>query len=142
VYLFIFLGAMAAGTIIGGPVGDRVGRKAVIWISILGILPFTLALPYVGLFWTVALTAVIGVVLASAFPAIIVYAQELVPGRVGVISGLFFGFAFGMGGLAAAVLGVVADWKGIEFVYHVCSFLPLLGLLTVFLPADETRIAG
>jgi MFS transporter, FSR family, fosmidomycin resistance protein len=142
VYLFIFLGAMAAGTIIGGPVGDRVGRKAVIWISILGILPFTLALPYVGLFWTVALTAVIGVVLASAFPAIIVYAQELVPGRVGVISGLFFGFAFGMGGLAAAVLGVVADRKGIGFVYHVCSFLPLLGLLTVFLPPDERRRAA
>ena len=140
-YLFVFLGAMAAGTIIGGPVGDRVGRKAVIWISILGILPFTLALPYVNLFWTVVLTAVIGVVLASAFPAIIVYAQELVPGRVGVISGLFFGFAFGMGGLAAAVLGVVADWKGIEFVYHVCSFLPLLGLLTVFLPGEEPRPA-
>jgi MFS transporter, FSR family, fosmidomycin resistance protein len=139
VYLFVFLGAMAAGTIIGGPVGDRVGRKAVIWMSILGILPFTLALPYVGLFWTVVLTALIGVVLASAFPAIIVYAQELVPGRVGVISGLFFGFAFGMGGVAAAVLGVVADWKGIEYVYHVCSFLPLLGLLTVLLPADETR---
>ena len=142
VYLFIFLGAMAAGTIIGGPVGDRVGRKAVIWISILGILPFTLALPYVGLFWTVVLTGVIGIVLASAFPAIIVYAQELVPGRVGVISGLFFGFAFGMGGLAAAVLGVVADRKGIGFVYQVCSFLPLLGLLTVFLPPDERRAAA
>ena len=139
IYLFVFLGAMAAGTIVGGPVGDRVGRKAVIWISILGILPFTLALPYVNLFWTVVLTAVIGVVLASAFPAIIVYAQELVPGRVGVISGLFFGFAFGMAGVAAAVLGVVADWKGIEFVYHVCSFLPLLGLLTVLLPAEERR---
>ncbi|MBW3627946.1 MAG: MFS transporter [Gemmatimonadetes bacterium] len=142
VYLFVFLGAMAAGTIIGGPVGDRVGRKAVIWTSILGILPFTLALPYVGLFWTVVLTAIIGAVLASAFPAIIVYAQELVPGRVGVISGLFFGFAFGMGGLAAVILGVVADWKGIVFVYQVCSFLPLLGLVTILLPPDEPRVLG
>jgi FSR family fosmidomycin resistance protein-like MFS transporter len=136
ILLFVFLGAMAAGTIIGGPVGDRIGRRTVIWMSILGVFPFTLALPYASLFWTVVLTAIIGLVLASAFPAIIVYAQELVPGRVGMISGVFFGFAFGMGGLAAAVLGVVADWKGIGFVYHVCSFLPLLGLFTVFLPKD------
>jgi FSR family fosmidomycin resistance protein-like MFS transporter len=136
IYLFVFLGAMAAGTIIGGPVGDRIGRRAVIWISILGVLPFTLALPYASLTWTAVLTAVIGLILASAFPAIIVYAQELVPGRVGAISGLFFGFAFGMGGVAAAVLGVVADREGIDFVYHVCSFLPALGLLTVLLPAE------
>jgi FSR family fosmidomycin resistance protein-like MFS transporter len=136
IYLFVFLGAMAAGPIIGGPVGDRIGRRAVIWISILGVLPFTLALPYASLTWTAVLTAVIGLILASAFPAIIVYAQELVPGRVGAISGLFFGFAFGMGGVAAAVLGVVADREGIDFVYHVCSFLPALGLLTVLLPAE------
>jgi FSR family fosmidomycin resistance protein-like MFS transporter len=136
IYLFVFLGAMAAGTIIGGPVGDRIGRRAVIWLSILGVLPFTLALPYANLAWTAVLTAVIGLILASAFPAIIVYAQELVPGRVGAISGLFFGFAFGMGGVAAAVLGVVADREGIDFVYHVCSFLPALGLLTVLLPAE------
>ena len=139
VLLFVFLGAMAAGTIIGGPVGDRIGRKSVIWISILGVFPFTLVLPYASLFWTVILTAVIGLILASAFPAIIVYAQELVPGRVGAISGLFFGFAFGMGGMAAAVLGVAADWKGIGFVYHVCSFLPLLGLFTIFLPRDAEK---
>jgi FSR family fosmidomycin resistance protein-like MFS transporter len=139
ILLFVFLGAMAAGTIIGGPVGDRIGRKSVIWISILGVFPFTLVLPYASLFWTVILTAVIGLILASAFPAIIVYAQELVPGRVGAISGLFFGFAFGMGGMAAAVLGVVADWKGIGFVYHVCSFLPLLGLFTIFLPRDAEK---
>jgi FSR family fosmidomycin resistance protein-like MFS transporter len=139
ILLFVFLGAMAAGTIIGGPVGDRIGRRSVIWMSILGVFPFTLVLPYASLFWTVVLTAIIGLILASAFPAIIVYAQELVPGRVGTISGLFFGFAFGMGGLAAAVLGVVADWKGIGFVYHVCSFLPLLGLFTVFLPKDAEK---
>ncbi|HEX6069156.1 MAG TPA: MFS transporter [Longimicrobiaceae bacterium] len=135
--LFVFLGAMAAGTIIGGPVGDRIGRKTVIWISILGVLPFTLALPYANYLWTIVLSAVIGLILASAFPAIIVYAQELVPGRVGAVSGLFFGFAFGMGGIAAAVLGVVADWKGIDFVYHVCAFLPLLGLVTMLLPPEE-----
>ena len=141
ILLFVFLGAMAAGTIIGGPVGDRIGRKSVIWISILGVFPFTLALPYVNLTWTVILTAVIGIILASAFPAIIVYAQEMVPGRVGAISGLFFGFAFGMGGIAAAVLGVVADWKGIGFVYHVCSYLPLLGLFTILLPRDAEKSA-
>lgn len=132
--LFLFLGAMAVGTVIGGPIGDRVGPKTVIWVSILGVLPFTLALPYVNLFWTAALSMVIGVILASAFPAIVVFAQELVPGQIGLIAGLFFGFAFGMGGIAAAVLGVVADAKGIDFVYSVCSFLPLLGLITVLLP--------
>ncbi len=133
--LFAFLGAVAAGTILGGPIGDRIGTKTVIWISILGVLPFTLALPYANLEWTIALTIVIGVVLASAFSAIVVFAQELVPGRVGMISGLFFGFAFGIAGIAAAVLGIVADAKGIDYVYHVCSYLPLLGLLTLFLPS-------
>jgi FSR family fosmidomycin resistance protein-like MFS transporter len=132
--LFLFLGAVAVGTVIGGPIGDRISRKYVIWGSILGVLPFTVALPYASLFWTAVLTVVIGLVLASAFSAILVYAQELVPGRVGLVSGLFFGLAFGMGGLGAAVLGVVADHLGITFVYHVCSFLPALGLLTVFLP--------
>jgi FSR family fosmidomycin resistance protein-like MFS transporter len=137
ILLFVFLGAVAVGTIAGGPIGDRFGRKYVIWGSILGVLPFTLALPYVNLFWTAMLTVVIGLVLASAFSAIIVFAQELVPGRVGTIAGLFFGFAFGIGGLGAAVLGVVADAKGIEYVYRICSFLPLLGILTVFLPNLE-----
>lgn len=132
--LFIFLGAIAAGTVIGGPIGDRIGRKFVIWCSILGVLPFTLMLPYANLFWTGVLTAIIGVILASAFSAILVYAQELIPGKVGMISGLFFGFAFGMGGIGAAVLGELADRTSIEYVYHVCSFLPLIGLLTVFLP--------
>lgn len=132
--LFIFLGAIAAGTVIGGPIGDRIGRKFVIWWSILGVLPFTLALPYANLFWTGVLTAIIGVILASAFSAILVYAQELIPGKVGMISGLFFGFAFGMGGIGAAVLGELADRTSIDYVYHVCSFLPLIGLLTVFLP--------
>lgn len=132
--LFVFLGAMAAGTLIGGPVGDRIGAKAVIWVSILGVLPFTLMLPYADLFWTAVLTVIIGIVLASAFPAIVVFAQELVPGRVGLITGVFFGFAFGMGGISAAVLGQVADARGIVFVYQICSFLPFLGLLTIFLP--------
>lgn len=135
--LFVFLGAVALGTFIGGPVGDRIGRKSVIWVSILGAVPFTLALPYANLFWTAVLSAIIGVIIASAFSAIIVYAQQLVPNRVGMISGLFFGFAFGVAGVGAALLGMVADAKGILFVYHVCSFLPLLGLLTVFLPADN-----
>lgn len=135
--LFVFLGAVALGTFAGGPIGDRIGRKAVIWVSILGVLPFTLALPYANLFWTAVLSFIIGVILASAFSAIIVYAQQLVPNRVGMISGLFFGFAFGIAGVGAALLGMVADAKGILFVYHVCSFLPLLGLLTVFLPADK-----
>lgn len=137
--LFVFLGAVAAGTVIGGPVGDRIGRKWVIWVSILGILPFTLALPYAGLGLTVALSVVIGFVLASAFSAIIVFAQELVPGRVGLIAGLFFGLAFGIGGSGAAALGLVADAYGIETVYKLCSFLPLLGLLTVFLPDPGRR---
>ncbi len=132
--LFVFLGAAAVGTIVGGPIGDRFGAKSVIWFSILGVLPFTLALPYADLYWTTILTGIIGLVLASAFPAIVVFAQELVPGRVGMIAGIFFGFAFGMGGIAAAVLGVVADARGIDFVYAVCSYLPLLGLLTIFLP--------
>jgi FSR family fosmidomycin resistance protein-like MFS transporter len=135
--LFVFLAAVAAGTFAGGPIGDRIGRKAVIWFSILGVLPFSLALPFANLFWTAILSIVIGAVIASAFSAILVYAQQLVPGRVGMISGLFFGFAFGVGGVGAAVLGILADRNGILWVYHVCSFLPLLGLLAVFLPADN-----
>jgi MFS transporter, FSR family, fosmidomycin resistance protein len=134
IHLFVFLGAVAAGTFIGGPVGDRIGRKYVIWCSILGVLPFTLLLPYASLFWTSILSVVIGLILASAFSAILVYAQELLPGKVGTISGLFFGFAFGMGGVGAALLGKLADLTDIKFVYHVCSFLPVLGLLTAFLP--------
>ena len=137
IHLFVFLGAVAAGTIIGGPVGDRIGRKYVIWGSILGVLPFTLLLPYANLFWTGILVVPIGLILASAFSAILVYAQELVPGRVGLISGLFFGFAFGMGGIGAALLGHLADRTNIEFVYHVCSYLPAIGLLTGFLPDLE-----
>jgi MFS transporter, FSR family, fosmidomycin resistance protein len=133
-YLFLFLAAVAAGTVIGGPVGDRIGRKKVIWISILGVLPMTLLLPYVLLPVTVALSMLIGLVLASAFSAILVYAQELMPGRVGMVSGLFFGLAFGLGGLGAALLGTLADHTSIDFVYKVCSFLPALGLLTAFLP--------
>ena len=136
-YLFLFLGSTAVGTFAGGPVGDRIGRKYVIWVSILGVLPFTLLLPYASLRWTAVLTVPIGLVIASAFSAILVYAQELVPGRVGMISGLFFGFAFGMGGIGAAVLGKLADMTSIGFVYHVCSFLPALGLLTAFLPDVE-----
>jgi MFS transporter, FSR family, fosmidomycin resistance protein len=135
--LFVFLAAVAIGTIIGGPIGDRFGRKYVIWGSILGVLPFTLAMPYANLEWTIALTAVIGLILASAFSTIIVFAQELVPGKVGLIAGIFFGFAFGIGGLGAAALGELADIKGIDFVYNVCSYLPALGLLTVFLPNLE-----
>jgi FSR family fosmidomycin resistance protein-like MFS transporter len=134
IHLFVFLGAVAAGTFIGGPVGDRIGRKYVIWCSILGVLPFTLLLPYANLFWTSILSVVIGLILASAFSAILVYAQELLPGKVGTISGLFFGFAFGLGGVGAALLGKLADLTDIKFVYHVCSFLPVLGLLTAFLP--------
>lgn len=133
-YLFAFLGAVAAGTFAGGPIGDRFGRKYVIWGSILGVLPFTLALPYASLFWTACLSVIIGLVLASAFSAILVYAQELLPGRVGFVAGLFFGFAFGIAGLGAAVLGKLADWYGIATVYHVCAFLPVIGLLAVFLP--------
>jgi FSR family fosmidomycin resistance protein-like MFS transporter len=137
IHLFVFLGAVAAGTLIGGPVGDRIGRKHVIWVSILGVLPFTLLLPYVSLAWTGPLTVVIGLILASAFSTIVVYAQELVPGRVGMISGLFFGFAFGMGGVGAAVLGRLADATSIITVYQVCAFLPLLGILAGFLPDLE-----
>ena len=136
-HLFAFLGAAAAGTIIGGPIGDRIGRKNVIWCSILGVLPFTLALPYSNLFWTGVLSVIIGLILASAFSAIVVYAQELVPGRVGMISGLFFGIAFGLGGVGAAFLGKLADESGIYFVYQVCAFLPAIGLLTGFLPNIE-----
>ncbi|RUM99935.1 MFS transporter [Pseudaminobacter arsenicus] len=140
ILLFIFLGSAAVGTFVGGPIGDRFGPKFVIWFSILGVLPFTLALPYADLFWTRILTVLIGLILASAFSAIVVFAQELVPGRVGMIAGIFFGFAFGMGGIAAAVLGVIADAKGIDYVYTICSFLPLLGLLTIFLPSlKDTR---
>jgi FSR family fosmidomycin resistance protein-like MFS transporter len=136
-HLFVFLGAVALGTMVGGPIGDRIGRKRVIWCSILGVLPFTLLLPYANLLWTSILSVVIGLILASAFAAIVVYAQELVPGRVGMISGLCFGFAFGMAGLGAAVLGVLADITSINFVYFVCSFLPAVGLLTAFLPDLE-----
>jgi len=137
VYLFVFLGAVALGTILGGPIGDRVGRKYVIWCSILGILPFTLAMPYVNLFWTVVLSAIIGTILASAFPAIVVYAQELLPGKVGMISGLFFCLAFCTSCIAAALLGDLADYTSITFVYRACAFMPLLGLLTAFLPDIE-----
>jgi FSR family fosmidomycin resistance protein-like MFS transporter len=132
--LFVFLAAVAAGTVAGGPIGDRFGRKSVIWGSILGVLPFTLMLPHASLFWTRVLTAIIGVVLASAFSAILVYAQDLMPNRVGLIAGLFFGFAFGVAGLGAAVLGIVADRTSIERVYQLCAFLPSIGLLTIFLP--------
>jgi FSR family fosmidomycin resistance protein-like MFS transporter len=136
-HLFVLLGAAAAGTFIGGPVGDRIGRKYVIWVSILGALPFTLLLPYANLFWTEVLTIIIGLVLASAFSAIVVFAQELVPGRVGTVSGIFFGFAFGAGGLGAAMLGQLADATSIDTVFIVCSFLPAIGLLTWFLPNIE-----
>ncbi len=137
-YLFIFLFAVATGTIIGGPVGDRIGRKRVIWVSILGVAPFSLWLPHAGLAMTAVLTVIIGLVLASAFSAILVYAQELMPGKVGMIAGLFFGLAFGIAGIGSAVLGAVADKQGINFVFHACAYLPLLGLLTIFLPDVET----
>jgi FSR family fosmidomycin resistance protein-like MFS transporter len=133
-YLFIFLFAVTAGTIIGGPLGDRIGRKYVIWGSILGVAPFTLLLPHMNLFWTVILTIPIGVILASAFSAILVYAQELFPGKVGMISGLFFGYAFGIAGIGSALLGGLADRTSIEYVYQICAYLPLIGLITVFLP--------
>ena len=136
-HLFLLLGAAAAGTFIGGPVGDRIGRKYVIWVSILGVLPFTLLLPYANLQWTEILTVVIGLILASAFSAIVVFAQELVPGRVGAVAGMFFGFAFGAGGVGAALLGRLADATSIDVVYKVCSFLPAIGLLTWFLPNIE-----
>jgi MFS transporter, FSR family, fosmidomycin resistance protein len=137
-HLFIFLAAIAAGTLLGGPVGDRIGRKAVIWASILGVAPFALALPYANLFWCAILSAIIGVILASAFSAILVYGQELVPGRVGTMAGLFFGLAFGLGGIGSAVLGAMADHYGIRFVFQVCSYLPFIGLLTALLPNLES----
>ncbi|WHZ39717.1 MFS transporter [Rahnella bonaserana] len=139
IHLFVFLFAVAAGTIIGGPVGDKIGRKYVIWVSILGVAPFTLLLPHANLMWTSVLSVIIGVILASAFSAILVFAQELMPGKVGMVSGLFFGLAFGMGGLGAAVLGYVADKTSIELVYQICAFLPLLGILTAFLPNIERK---
>lgn len=139
-YLFAFLFAMAAGTFVGGPVGDRIGRKYVIWVSILGVAPFTLLLPHVNLLWTCVLSVVIGFILSSAFSAILVYAQELMPTRVGVLSGLFFGLAFGIAGIAAAVMGNVADTHGIEYVYGLCAYLPLLGVVTAFLP--NVRLNG
>jgi FSR family fosmidomycin resistance protein-like MFS transporter len=139
VYLFVFLFAVAAGTIIGGPVGDRIGRKRVIWISILGVAPFSLALPHVGLAGTVVLTVFIGLILASAFSAILVYAQELVPGNVGLIAGLFFGLAFGAAGIGSALLGRLADHASIATVFNVSAWFPLIGLLTAFLPEVEVR---
>lgn len=145
VMLFLFMASVAVGTLLGGPLGDRIGRTAVMWFSILGVLPFTLALPYADLFWTGVLTALIGAVMASAFPAILVYAQELLPGRVGLVAGIFFGFAFGLGGLGAAVMGRLADATSIEFVFQVASFLPLIGLATALLPdlaRARARIAG
>ncbi|AZF00405.1 Fosmidomycin resistance protein [Pseudomonas orientalis] len=136
-YLFLFLGAVAVGTFAGGPIGDRIGRKKVIWFSILGAAPFTLALPYVDLFWTAVLSVVIGFIIASAFSAIVVFAQELVPGNVGMIAGIFFGLMFGFSGIGAALLGLLADHHGIEYVYKICSFLPLAGILTIFLPSTK-----
>ena len=136
-YLFVLLGAVAVGTFAGGPIGDRIGRKSVIWFSILGTLPFSLALPHLNLFWTVACTIPIGLILSSAFSAMVVYAQELMPGRVGMISGLFFGLAFGSGGLGAAVLGVIADHTTLQFIFELCSILPAIGLLAFYLPSTE-----
>ncbi|MGO9006283.1 MAG: MFS transporter [Beijerinckiaceae bacterium] len=140
IFLFVFLAAAALGTFFGGPIGDRIGRRYVIWASILGVLPFTLALPYANLFFTGVLSVIIGFILSSAFAAIIVYAQELVPGRVGTVAGLFFGFAFGVAGLGAALLGRVADVTSISFVYQICSFLPAIGLLAYFLPHTQRRV--
>ena len=136
-YLFLFLGAVAVGTIAGGPIGDRIGRKQVIWVSILGVLPFSLLLPGATLFWTAVLSVAIGLTMASAFSAILVYAQDLMPGRVGMISGLFFGLAFGMGGIGAAVLGHLADRTSIGYVFAVCAWLPAIGILTVLLPSRK-----
>lgn len=138
IYLFVFLFSVAAGTLVGGPIGDKFGRKYVIWGSILGTAPFALLLPHANLFWTGVLIVPIGMILASAFSAILVYAQELIPGKVGLVAGLFFGFAFGMGGIGSALLGKLADAKGITYVYHICAFLPLIGLLTAFLPNIST----
>ena len=139
VHLFFFLGAVAVGTLVGGPLGDKIGRKYVIWFSILGMLPFTLMLPYANLFWTGILSVIIGLVMASAFPAIVVYGQELLPGRVGMVSGMFFGLSFGMGGIGAAVLGTIADATSITYIYKLCSFLPAIGLLAVFLPSFKVK---
>ena len=139
IYLFVFLGSVAAGTLMGGPIGDKFGRKYVIWISILGVAPFTLMLPYVSLFWIGILSVVIGLILSSAFSAILVYATELLPGKVGLVAGLFFGFAFGMGGLGSAVLGKLADLTSIEYVFKVCAFLPLIGVIAGFLPNIESK---
>lgn len=138
-HLFIFLASVAAGTLLGGPLGDRFGRKYIIWISILGVAPFTLMLPYANLFWTTILSVFIGVIISSAFSAILVYAQELMPGKVGMIAGLFFGFAFGMGGLGSALLGKLADMTSIAYVFKVCAYLPLIGILTGFLPNLESK---
>lgn len=138
-YLFLFFGSVALGTFLGGPLGDRFGRKYVIWFSILGSAPFALMLPYVGLFWTAALVVIIGLILSSAFSAILVFAQELLPGKVGMISGMFFGFAFGIAGLGSAFLGYLADHTSIEFVYQICSFLPLIGAVAYFLPNVRTH---
>ena len=140
IHLFLFLGAIAVGTLIGGPMGDRFGRKPILWISILGVLPLSLALPFVPLFWTDVLAVLIGLTMASAFPAIVVYAQQLQPGRVGTIGGLFFGFAFGMGGIGAALVGWLADVGGVQWAFQLCALLPAIGLLVVFLPdLDEIR---
>lgn len=136
-FLFLFLISTAAGTILGGPIGDRYGRKYVIWVSILGVAPFTLLLPHVSLFWTAVLTVPIGLILSSAFSAILVYAQELIPGRVGMVSGLFFGFAFGMGGIGSALMGILADHRGIEYVFMISAFLPLIGIIALFLPNER-----
>lgn len=133
-HLFLFLASCAVGTLLGGPLGDKFGRKYVIWFSVLGVAPFTLLLPYADLFWTGILSIIIGIIISSAFPAILVYAQELLPKKLGMVSGLFYGFAFGMGGLGSAVLGYIADHTGIEYVYHICAFLPLIGIIAFFLP--------
>jgi MFS transporter, FSR family, fosmidomycin resistance protein len=140
--LFLFLVAQAMGSLIGGHLGDRLGRRKIIWFSILGALPFTLALPYANLVWTAVLTVIVGMIMASAFPAILVYALELLPGRVGMIAGLFYGVSFGLGALSAALLGVIADMTSLTTVYRLCSFLPLIGLLTWFLPTIERPRAG
>jgi MFS transporter, FSR family, fosmidomycin resistance protein len=139
-FLFFFLFASAVGTVLGGPIGDRIGRKPVIWVSILGVAPFALLLPHANLIWTTALSIVIGLILSSAFSAILVYAQELMPGKVGMVSGLFFGFAFGMGGLGAAVLGIFADRTNIAFVYESIAYLPLLGVVAVLLPKHSQKV--
>ena len=138
IYLFVFLFSVAAGTLLGGPIGDKIGRKYVIWVSILGAAPFTLMLPHANLFWTGILIVPIGMILASAFSAILVYAQELIPGKVGLVAGLFFGFAFGMGGLGSALIGNLADKTSINYVFSICAYLPLIGLITAFLPNIST----